>query len=52
MSATAALPLTVSAPQNSLWEWRETIAIPGAPGNSGDAQRDSVLVDIINIRAG
>jgi len=52
VSATAALPLTVSAPQNSVWAWQEMVAIPGAPGNTGDAQRDSVLVDIIATRAG
>jgi putative ABC transport system permease protein len=51
-SATAALPLSASAPQNSVWAWREMVAIPGAPGNTGDAQRDSVLVDIITTRAG
>jgi putative ABC transport system permease protein len=50
--ATAALPLTASGPQNSVWAWREMVAIPGAPGNTGDAQRDSVLVDIIATRAG
>jgi putative ABC transport system permease protein len=52
VSATAALPLTVSGPQNSIWAWREMVTIPGAPGNTGDAQRDSVLVDIIATRAG
>jgi putative ABC transport system permease protein len=52
VSATAALPLTASGPQNSVWAWREPVAIPGAPGNTGDAQRDSVLVDIIANRAG
>ena len=52
VSATAALPLTSSGPQNSVWAWREMVAIPGAPGNTGDAQRDSVLVDIITTRAG
>jgi putative ABC transport system permease protein len=51
VSATAALPLTSSAPQNSIWGWQEMVAIPGAPGNSGDAQRDSVLVQIIATRA-
>jgi putative ABC transport system permease protein len=52
VSATAALPLVASGPQNSVWAWREMVAIPGAPGNAGDAQRDSVLVDIIATRAG
>jgi putative ABC transport system permease protein len=52
VSATTALPLTVSGPQNSVWAWREMIAIPSAPGNTGDAERDSVSVDIITTRAG
>jgi hypothetical protein len=52
VGATAALPLSASAPQNSIWGWQETIAIPGAPGNTGDVQRDSVLVQIITTRAG
>jgi putative ABC transport system permease protein len=52
VSATTALPLTVSSPQNSVWAWREPIAIPGAPGNTGDLGRDSLLVDIITTRAG
>jgi putative ABC transport system permease protein len=52
VSATTALPLTASAPQNSVWAWREAITFPGAPGNTGDAQRDSVLADVITTRAG
>jgi putative ABC transport system permease protein len=52
VSATAALPLTSAGPQNSLWAWREKVGIPGAPGNTGDPQRDSALVDIIATRAG
>jgi putative ABC transport system permease protein len=52
VGATAALPLTASAPQNSVWSWQENVAFPGAPGNTGDAQRDSVRVDIIAARAG
>jgi putative ABC transport system permease protein len=52
VGATAALPLTASAPQNSIWDWQEAIAIPGAPGNTGDPLRDSVLVHIISMRAG
>ena len=43
-SATSALPLTATASQ-------EVITIPGAPGNTGDAERDKVLTDIIGIRA-
>jgi putative ABC transport system permease protein len=45
VSAVSALPLTASAGQR-------TIAIPGAPGNTGDAARDNPLVDVIGIRAG
>jgi putative ABC transport system permease protein len=52
VGATAALPLSGSGPQNSVWDWQETVAIPGAPGNTGDAQRDSALVRIIATRAG
>jgi putative ABC transport system permease protein len=44
VSATSALPLTASASQN-------TIRIPGAPGNTGDADRDAPLVDYIGTRA-
>ncbi len=43
-SAASALPLTANASQM-------TIAIPGAPGNTGDAERDKVLVDMIAVRA-
>jgi putative ABC transport system permease protein len=52
VGATAALPLTTSAPQNSMWSWQERVAFPGAPGNTGETQRDTVLVDIIANRAG
>jgi putative ABC transport system permease protein len=45
VSASTALPLTASASQN-------TIAIPGAPGNTGDPERDAPLVDRIGTRAG
>ena len=45
VSAADALPLTASAGQ-------ETIAIPGAPGNTGEADRDVALVDVIGVRAG
>ena len=44
-SASSALPVTASANQN-------TIAIPGAPGNTGDPARDNPLVDVIAARAG
>lgn len=45
VSATSALPLTASASQT-------TIRIPGAPGNTGNAERDAPLVDYMGIRAG
>jgi putative ABC transport system permease protein len=44
VSATSALPLTATASQT-------TITIPGAPGNTGNADRDAPLVDTIGIRA-
>jgi putative ABC transport system permease protein len=43
-SATSALPLTATA-------FQETITVPGAPGNTGDAQRDKLLTDMIAVRA-
>ena len=43
-SAASALPLTATASQL-------TITIPGAPGNTGDAERDRVLTDMILVRA-
>jgi putative ABC transport system permease protein len=43
-SAASALPLTATA-------LGDTITIPGAPGNTGDAERDQVLTDIIAVRA-
>ena len=52
VGATAALPLSASGPQNNLWDWQEAVTIPGAPGNTGDAQRDSALVRIISTRTG
>jgi putative ABC transport system permease protein len=45
VSATSALPLERSASSGE-------ISIPGAPGNTGDAERDSLLVNTIIIRAG
>jgi hypothetical protein len=44
-SATSALPLTAAAFQTT------TITIPGAPGNTGDAERDKALIDLIAVRA-
>ncbi len=43
-SAASALPLTANALQT-------TITIPGAPGNTGDAERDKVRADMIAVRA-
>ena len=45
VSATSALPLTASA-------GLAAIGIPGAPGNSGDPQKDSLVVDFMAARAG
>ena len=45
VSAATSLPLTAASSQN-------TVGIPGAPGNTGDAARDNPLVDFIGIRAG
>jgi putative ABC transport system permease protein len=43
VGATSALPLTANANQSS-------IAFPGAPGNSGDDDKDTPLVDYMAIR--
>jgi putative ABC transport system permease protein len=43
-SAASALPLTANA-------LPATITIPGAPGNTGDPERDKVLTDMIAVRA-
>ena len=43
-SAVSALPLTAGASQ-------ALIRIPGAPGNTGDIDRDGVLTDVIGARA-
>jgi len=45
ISAADALPLTASANQT-------TISIPGAPGLTGDEEKDRPLVDVIATRAG
>jgi putative ABC transport system permease protein len=42
-SAASALPLTASAGQR-------TITVPGAPGNTGNADKDTPLVDVIGTR--
>jgi putative ABC transport system permease protein len=44
VSAVSALPLTAGASQT-------TIRIPGAPGNTGQTERDAPLVDYMGIRA-
>jgi putative ABC transport system permease protein len=43
-SAATALPLTATTLQT-------VVKIPGAPGNTGDAERDAVLTDIIGVAA-
>jgi predicted permease len=43
-SATSALPLTASA-------WQTTMRMPGAPGNTGDADKDGLLVDFVAVKA-
>jgi putative ABC transport system permease protein len=45
VSAAGALPLSASASQTA-------IHIPGAPGNTGDEERDAPLVDYMGVRAG
>jgi putative ABC transport system permease protein len=45
VSATSALPLTAGASQT-------TVSIPGAPGNTGNNERDRPLIDWLGIRAG
>ncbi len=45
VGAASSLPLTASSNQS-------TIRIPGAPGNTGNADRDAPLVDYIGMRAG
>jgi putative ABC transport system permease protein len=45
VSAASALPLLAAAGQ-------QTIRIPSAPGNTGNKDRDTPLVDVIGVRAG
>jgi len=45
VSAASTLPLTASASQRA-------ITFPGAPGNTGNIERDRPLVDVIGTRAG
>jgi putative ABC transport system permease protein len=44
VSAASTLPLTATTPLTM-------IRIPGAPGNTGDAERDAVLTDIVGVAA-
>ncbi len=44
VGAASALPLTAAALQY-------TVAIPDAPGNTGDAERDKAIADIVAVRA-
>jgi len=45
VSGTGSLPLMAAATQ-------ATIAIPGAPGNTGNRERDTPLIDYVGVRAG
>jgi len=45
VSGASGLPLTAAAGQ-------QTISIPGAPGNTGNKERDTPLVDFLGVRAG
>jgi putative ABC transport system permease protein len=45
VSATSTLPLSGGSSMN-------TVRFPGAPGNTGDEQRDRPLVDRVHVRAG
>ena len=47
VSAAAALPLTATTTYVPT-----ALSIPGAPGNTGNADRDAVLTDVIGARAG
>src|SRR5690606_13894837 len=48
-SATAVLPLTAMASYGG--SFQERVAIPGAPGNTGDPELDAVSVDLVAVRA-
>ena len=45
-SAASVLPLTAGS-----FPFQQTITISGAPGNTGDAERDKMLIDLIDVRA-
>jgi putative ABC transport system permease protein len=51
VSASSALPLTANSSRGAI-ETQGEVRIPGAPGNTGDAERDTLLVDAIFARAG
>jgi putative ABC transport system permease protein len=48
-SAASALPLTATSP---LGGFQVPMTAPGAPGNTGDAERDKLLIDWIGVRSG
>lgn len=48
-STTTALPLTATASYGGDMQTR--ITFPGAPGNTGDAELDTALVDLVAVRA-
>lgn len=47
--AASALPLTATAVFSS---FQRAMTAPGAPGNTGDAEQDKLLIDFIGVRAG
>jgi len=47
VGAATVLPLTATTTYSPI-----TIAVPGAPGNTGDAAQDAVLTDVVGTRAG
>ncbi|MPY88912.1 MAG: FtsX-like permease family protein [Luteitalea sp.] len=51
VSASSALPLTANSSRGAIGTQSE-VRIPGAPGNTGDAERDTLLVDAIFARGG
>jgi len=51
VSATSALPLTSNSSRGAFGN-EIAIRVPGAPGNTGDAERDAPLVDLIMTRSG
>jgi putative ABC transport system permease protein len=47
--AASALPLTATAVFSS---FQRLMTAPGAPGNTGDAERDKLIIDFIGVRSG